>query len=88
MPCENQFQAIELSLLSSKACDITGIVGIACACHGCFVPNGLVDLFKGEQQKNVDWAFLRAIITTEVDDDQGAALIYNIVCQYFEHLKD
>ena len=87
-PCENQFQAIELSLLSSKACDITGIVGIACARHSCFAPNGLVDLFKGEQQKNVDWAFLRAIITTEVDDDQGAALLYDIVCQYFEHLKD
>ena len=87
-PCENQFWAIELSLLSSKACDMTGIVSIACARHGCFAPNGLVDLFKGEQPKNVDWAFLKSLYMTRVDPDQGAILIYNIACQYFEYLKD
>src|ERR1700674_5362687 len=87
-PCENQFRAVELSLLSSKACDVTGIVAIACARHGCFAPNGLVDLFKGEQQKNVDWAFLKALDVGNLDFYQRILLIYDIVCQYFVHFRD
>ena len=83
-PCENQFWAIELSLLSSKVCDVTGVVAIACAWHGCFAPNGLVDLFKGEQQKNVDWAFIKTLRTTNIHLEQGV-LIYDIFCQYFCH---
>jgi hypothetical protein len=75
-------------LLASKACDITGVVGIACARHGCFVPNALVDLFKGEQQKNVDFAFLKALTTIGIDPDQGVLMIYDIACQYHIHLKE
>jgi hypothetical protein len=62
-------------------------VAIACARHGCFAPNSIVDLFCGEQQKNVDWSFLEVIWTTNVDPDQGIMLIYNIICQYFLYLK-
>lgn len=76
------------SLLSSKACDITGVVGIACARHGCYAPNSLVDLFKGEQQKNVDFAFLNALKSTNVSSEQGTLLIYDIACQYFVHIHD
>ncbi len=72
----------------SKACDITGIVAIACARHGCFAPNSIVDLSRGEQQKNVDWAFLESLRTTGVQSEQAVTLIYDIVCQYFVHLKD
>ena len=85
-PCENQFRAIELTLLSSKACDVTGVVAIACARHGCFVPNSIADLFRGEQQKNVDWVLLQALKHANMDADQGAMLIYDIVCQYIIHL--
>ncbi len=73
---------------SSKACDITGIVTIACARHGCFAPNSIVDLFQGEQQKIVDWALLESLWTTRVSPEQGARLIYDIICQYFIHLRD
>jgi hypothetical protein len=72
-------------LLSSKACDVTGVVAIACARHGCFAPNGLVDLFKGEQQKNVDWAFIKALRTIKIHPAQGGLLIYDIICQYWIH---
>ena len=85
-PCENQFRAIELMLLSSKACDVTGVVAIACAWHGCFVPNSIADLFRGEQQKNIDWVLLQALKHSNMDFDQGAMLIYDIVCQYIIHL--
>jgi hypothetical protein len=77
-----------MAMLLSKACDVTGIVAIACARHGCFAPNSVANLVKGEQQKNVDWGLLQAIKTTKVDPRQGVLLIYDIVCQYIIHLRD
>jgi hypothetical protein len=76
------------SLLASKACDVTGLAAIACARHGCYAPNALVDLFKGEQQKNVDFALLKPLDTTNVSLEQGVLLIYDIACQYFKYLRD
>lgn len=87
-PCENTFRAITNALLGSKACDITGIVAIACARHGCYAPNAIVDLFRNEQQKNVDFALIRAIETTGVDPDQGLLFMYDIVCQYIVYLLE
>ncbi|KAF9043976.1 hypothetical protein BJ165DRAFT_1347988 [Panaeolus papilionaceus] len=86
VPCENTFCAIENSMTGSKVCDITGVVGIACACHGIYCPNGLVDLYRGEQQKNVDFAFVQAIVLTSVDVWQCVTMIYDIGCQYSVHL--
>ena len=87
-PCENHFRAVEQAMLYSKACDITGIVAVACARHGCFAPNSIVNLSRGEQQKNVDYSFLQALKTTHIEASQGTMLIYDIACQYFIHLKD
>jgi hypothetical protein len=87
-PCENKFRAISNAMLASKACDRTGVVAIACARHGCYAPNALVDLFQGEQQKNVDFAFLQALKTTRVDPQQGVMLIYDIICQYIIHILE
>jgi KDZ transposase-like protein len=74
-------------MLFSKACDISGIVAMACARHGCFAPNSIVDLILGEEQKYVDWSLLQAILTTGVDPIQGLMLYYDIVCQYSVYLK-
>jgi hypothetical protein len=60
-PCKNKFRAISNAMLASKACDRTGVVAIACAWHGYYAPNALVDLFQGEQQNNVNFAFLQAL---------------------------
>ncbi|KAF8798363.1 hypothetical protein BYT27DRAFT_7264931 [Phlegmacium glaucopus] len=86
-PCENQFRVIEQAMLFSKACDITGIVAVACARHGCFAPNSIVNLFRGEQQKNIDYSFLQTLKTTNVNPAQGTMLVYDIACQYFIHLQ-
>jgi hypothetical protein len=75
-------------MLLSKACDVTGIVAIACARHGCFAPNTVANLFCGEQQKNVDWGVIKAIQLTHVDVSQGVLLIYDIVCQYIVYLRE
>lgn len=75
-------------MLISKACDVTGIVAIACARHGCFAPGSLTNLHAGEQQRNVDWALLQAIKNTHMEEIPEMILIYDIVCQYIVHLKD
>ena len=73
------------ALLASKACDITGVVAIACARHGCYIPNSLVDLYLGEQQKNVDYGIVKAVQLTKIHPKQGLLLYYDIVCQYIIH---
>jgi hypothetical protein len=75
-------------MLFSKACDVTGIVACACARHGCFAPNSIVDLFRGEQQKNVDWSLLETIRSTNVHPNQGLTLHYDVACQYWVYLND
>jgi hypothetical protein len=70
----------------SKACDINGIVAVACARHGCFSPNSIVNLPRGEGQPPVDFSFIQSLLTTKVDPEQAAMLIYDIVCQYFIYL--
>jgi hypothetical protein len=77
-----------LWLLISKACDINGFASIACPRHGIFAPNSVANFYRGEQQKNIDWAFLRALKTTNVDPRQGVLFIYDIACQYIIHLQD
>lgn len=72
----------------SKACDITGIVAVACARHGCFIPNSIVNLYRGEGQKNIDFGILRNFIVTNFDPEQALMLIYDIVCQYFIYLQE
>lgn len=73
---------MEQAMLVSKACDVTGIVAIACARHGCFAPNSLSDLHAGEQQKNDDHAFLQALANTNMTGISNVMLIYDIACQY------
>lgn len=87
-PCENTFRAIMNALLASKACDVTGVGSMACARHGCYVPTSLVDFFKGEQQKNMDFSLLQAFHYIGIDADQGCLLIYDISCQYIIHLLE
>ena len=86
--CKNTFWAIKNALVASSSCDITGVVAIACAQHGCYAPNSLVNLFKSEQQKNVDFALLQAVRMAGVDPGQGFMIMYNIACQYSIHLFD
>jgi hypothetical protein len=72
--------------MATKACDITGIVALACARHGCFVPNTFADMYLGEQQKNIDFTVLRLIKILGLDPAQGLFFIYDIVCQYIINL--
>lgn len=47
-----------------------------------------MDLFKGEQQKNADFSFLKGLKHTHVHSDQTVLFIYDIVCQYIIYLLE
>ena len=85
-PCEHNFQALNMAnKKASSSCDATSVVAIACARHGCFAPSSLVDMQKGERQRNVDWAFCEAIKTTNMAGILTLLLIYDVMCQYYKH---
>ncbi|KAJ8496102.1 hypothetical protein ONZ45_g12598 [Pleurotus djamor] len=86
--CESRFYAVENSNVQSKVCDITGIVAIACPRHGAFVPGAAADLYRGEQQKNVDWTVLQAFQNGNFNADQPLLMFYDIACQYSVHFWD
>ena len=75
-------------MLLSKACDVTGIVAIACSRHGCFAPTSVTDLSAGEQQRHIDLSLLRALRTTHMTGIRRLLLVYDIMCQYWVHLHD
>ncbi|KAF6744664.1 hypothetical protein DFP72DRAFT_825364, partial [Ephemerocybe angulata] len=65
-----------------KGYDITGLVAVCCARHGCFAPGSAVDLQKGERQVNVDLAVSEAAETTNSSSTPGTRIAYDIGCQY------
>ena len=70
-----------------KACDITRIVALACARHGCYIPNTLADMYLGKQQKYMDFILLRLMKILGLDPDQGLFFVYDIVCQYIINIQ-
>ncbi|KAF9501053.1 hypothetical protein BDN71DRAFT_1380622, partial [Pleurotus eryngii] len=79
--------AIENTLLYSKTCNINGIVVIACPWHRCFTLGSVADLYRGEQQKNVNWVLLQSLKYSNMDPEQGLLFFYNIACQYSIHFQ-
>jgi hypothetical protein len=62
-------------------------VALACARHGCYVPNTFADMYFGEQQKYIDFILLRLIEILGLDPEQGLFFIYDIVCQYIINIR-
>ncbi|KAN0088257.1 hypothetical protein V8E55_005314 [Tylopilus felleus] len=52
------------------------------AWHGCFVPHSIVDFYRGEQQKNVDYSICQAL-TYHFAGLQKALVVYNVACQWY-----
>ena len=48
----------------------------------------MVDLFKSEQQKNMDFALLRVLQILGIDLEQGIMFMYDIMCQYIIRLQE
>ncbi|KAG2086750.1 uncharacterized protein F5147DRAFT_557948, partial [Suillus discolor] len=76
----------------------TGIGGVACSRHGCFVPHSMVDFQKGERQAtstikhsrvnhgqmNMDYALCKAS-RHNMEGITRAVTFYDINCQYNKH---
>ncbi|KAJ3525648.1 hypothetical protein NMY22_g10486 [Coprinellus aureogranulatus] len=81
-PTCSKLRAVSEKNVFKKGYDVTGVVGIACARHGCFCPSSVVDLQKGERQKNVDYAVCQGFQNTNAFKLLGALLAYDVNCQY------
>ncbi|KAG1779886.1 hypothetical protein EV702DRAFT_1043277 [Suillus placidus] len=57
----NNHRAVNQANTSRHKLEVTGIRGCACARHGCFVPNSMVDFQKGERQMNMDYTLCNAL---------------------------
>ncbi|KAJ3531308.1 hypothetical protein NMY22_g8207 [Coprinellus aureogranulatus] len=81
-PTCNKLRAVSEKNVYKKGYDATGVVAIACARHGFFVPGSMVDLQKGERQLNVDYALCQALKSTKAHKTPGVVFAYDVNCQY------
>ncbi|KAG0701033.1 hypothetical protein DFH29DRAFT_876211 [Suillus ampliporus] len=82
----NNHRAVNQANASWHKLEATGIGGCACARHGCFVPNSMVDFQKGERQMNMDYALCNAL-SHNTDGLHRALTFYDVNCQYNKHLR-
>ncbi|KAI0070513.1 hypothetical protein K474DRAFT_1574968, partial [Panus rudis PR-1116 ss-1] len=61
--------------------DATGIGAVCCGRHGAFYPHAVVDFHKGEQQRNMDYAFWHAL--QSISPLLLVLMMYDIMCQYW-----
>ncbi|KDR65066.1 hypothetical protein GALMADRAFT_82316, partial [Galerina marginata CBS 339.88] len=86
-PCNHNFHAVDDANRTSTTNDVTGIVAVACARHGCFAPGSVSDLQKGERQMNVDWAVAEGIRNTNIPLNGRILMLYDIFCQWSIYQK-
>ncbi|KAG6377669.1 hypothetical protein JVT61DRAFT_14434 [Boletus reticuloceps] len=78
--CQNHWAVNEANILRSNL-RATGIGATACARHGCFVPHAIVDFYKGEQQKNIDYSVCQALAYHSAGLKR-ALVVYDVACQW------
>ncbi|KIJ10833.1 hypothetical protein PAXINDRAFT_16227 [Paxillus involutus ATCC 200175] len=81
----HEHKAVNQVHATQKHLTATGIGAIACARHGCFMPDTVVDFQKGERQVNMDYALCHAL--GKLEGMPRAAIIYDIACQFNVHFS-
>ncbi|KAK6980699.1 hypothetical protein R3P38DRAFT_2579553 [Favolaschia claudopus] len=77
----SHFRAARLQNFAKfKNVEVSGVVAVQCARHGFYMPNGMVDLKKGEAFANTDYAVIQAM--SEAAKQRFILLTYDIWCQY------
>ncbi|KIK44647.1 hypothetical protein CY34DRAFT_22913 [Suillus luteus UH-Slu-Lm8-n1] len=82
----NNHQAVNQANAARHKLESTGIGGVACAQHGCFVPHSMVDFQKGEKQMNMDYTLCEAS-QHNMEGITRAIIFYDINCQYNKHFR-
>ncbi|QRV96840.1 hypothetical protein RhiJN_24858 [Ceratobasidium sp. AG-Ba] len=62
--------------------DVTGIGALTCTSHSYFVPQGMVDFFKGEQFIYADYAFASAVTHLSCRGPVAYGITYDIWCHW------
>ncbi|KAJ7353487.1 hypothetical protein DFH08DRAFT_805034 [Mycena albidolilacea] len=70
----------------SRGYAATGVGMGVCTRHEFVLPNGVGDLQKGERYGNMDWII--AMILRRLDPRLCKIISYDIVCQWWKHLKE
>ncbi|KAH7903790.1 hypothetical protein BJ138DRAFT_1107385 [Hygrophoropsis aurantiaca] len=77
----NNHRAVNQADADRHKLEASGLGGAACARHGNFVPNAMVDFQKGERQMNMDYALCNAV-AYNAEGLTKAINFYDINCQY------
>ncbi|KAG1800198.1 uncharacterized protein HD556DRAFT_1341629 [Suillus plorans] len=82
----NNHRAVNQANAARHKLESTGIGGVACAQHGCFVPHSMVDFQKGKRQINMDYTLCEAS-QHNMEGITRAVTFYDINCQYNKHFR-
>ncbi|KAK7027904.1 hypothetical protein VNI00_015120 [Paramarasmius palmivorus] len=86
LTCSRLKAARMQNILKFKNAVITGIVGTICTRHGLFLPNGMVDMPKGEMYCLGDWALYHGLLGRE--DLKDVHISYDLWCLFKVRLPD
>ncbi|KAF7334786.1 hypothetical protein MSAN_02365200 [Mycena sanguinolenta] len=78
--CSHLSAARMQNIAKFKNAVISGVVAVQCARHGFYLPQGMVDLTKGEAFAKTDYAIAYAL--GEATPQRWIMLTYDIWCQY------
>ncbi|KAG1884743.1 hypothetical protein F4604DRAFT_1919247 [Suillus subluteus] len=82
----NNHRAVNQANAARHKLESTGIGGVACARHGCFVPHSMVDFQKGERRVTSAIPHSRAA-RHNMEGISRAVTFYDINCQYNKHFR-
>ncbi|KAG2337825.1 hypothetical protein BDR05DRAFT_952340 [Suillus weaverae] len=80
----NNHRVVNQANASQHKLEAMGIGGCACARHGCFGPNPMVDFQKGKRQMNMDCALCNAL-GHNTDGLTWALVFYDANCQHSKY---
>ncbi|CAK5277856.1 unnamed protein product, partial [Mycena citricolor] len=83
--CSHLRAARMQNIAKFKNAVISGVVGVQCARHGFYMPQGMVDLKKGEAFSLTDYALVFAL--AEAWTLRWVLVTYDIWCQYHVNLR-
>ncbi|RDB30333.1 hypothetical protein Hypma_007055 [Hypsizygus marmoreus] len=73
------------NIIKFKNAAVSGVVAFQCARHGVYMPQGMVDLTKGEAFANTDYAL--AFTLGEAEFQRWIMISYDIWCHYHVNLR-
>ncbi|KAG1795293.1 uncharacterized protein HD556DRAFT_1364311 [Suillus plorans] len=82
----NNHRAVNQANAARHKLESTGIGGVACARHGCFVPHSMVDFQKGEKASHIHHSPFTSF-QHNMEGITRAVTFYDINCQYNKHFR-